>query len=109
MARARATGAARSCRRPRDRLPSLSGGFEAAIAADRQFAEGILEQLPVALLLPRRCLGLPFAGDLVIGGARDRGEIVEVGAQRLPAASDRSRGTAGVIAEPVGLVAPAPR
>ena len=58
----------------------MRGGFQASIAADRQFPEGILEPLSVTLLLSRGFFGLTLAVILLIGGAGDRGEIIEIGA-----------------------------
>ena len=69
--------------------------IEAAIAAYRELAERIIEQFRVGLVLPRRALGLAFACHLVIGGAGDRGEIVEIGPQRLAGTSPGSSSTTG--------------
>src|SRR5438477_9345443 len=88
----RATAAAtRSCRRPRDRLAAMRGGFQATVAAYRYFAERVIKPLPVKLLLPRGFLGLTLAGTLVIGSAGNRGEIVEIGAQGLATPAHRCR------------------
>src|SRR5690242_16255326 len=72
-----------SCPRTHDRISTVRCGFDGAIAADRQFAERIAEQLLITLLLPSCPFGLPLASDFVIGGASDRGEIVEIRSQDL--------------------------
>src|SRR5207249_2322586 len=84
-------GMARSCRRPCNGLTAMSGGFNVAATADRYSAERVIEPLSVKLLLSHGFVGLALAGTLVIGGAGNRGEIVEIRTQSLAPGPDRGR------------------
>jgi len=76
-----------SYRRPSDRLARGRAGLECHCRGSA-FSEGIVEALSVTLLLSCGFLRLTLASHVLIGGACDRGEIIEIRAQALAPRSD---------------------